>query len=205
MGSIWLGLLAILVGYLLGSIPSAYIITRWKKGIDIREADSTHNVGSASVIRQVGKWYGILVGAADATKGAVTVLIALALQLSELWVLAAAFAAVIGHGFPIYIRFRGGQGMATLIGVYLVLAPWAALTFLALIGIILLFLRNIFLSMVIGGPWTPLLVWIYGGSSILIAFSLFIVIYMVIRNYHGFAQFQEARLENPFNRQKDHP
>ena len=205
MGSIWLGLLVILVGYLLGSIPWAYIITRWKKGADIREVDSTHNVGSASVIRQVGKWYGIIVGAADAAKGAVTVLIALALQLSEPWVLAAAFAAVIGHGFPIYIRFRGGQGMATLVGIYLVLAPWAALTFLALIGIFLLFIRNIFLSMVISGPWTPLLVWIYGGSPILIAFSLFIVGYMVMRNYTGFIQFKEAKLANPFSRNRDSP
>ena len=147
MGSIWLGLLAIILGYLLGSIPWSYVITRWKTGVDIREVDSTHNAGAASVIRQVGKWYGILVGAADATKGAATVLIALALQLSEPWVLAAAFVAVIGHSFPIYIKFRGGQGMATAIGIYLVLAPLTALTFIALIGIVLFFIRNIFLSM----------------------------------------------------------
>lgn len=199
MGSIWSGLFALLAGYLLGSIPWAYIITRRKTGIDIRDADSTHNAGAASVIRQVGKWYGIIVGAADAAKGAATVLIASALQLSEPWVLAAAFAAVIGHSFPVYIKFKGGQGMATLIGIYLVLVPWAALTFLALIGIILLFIRNIFLSMVISGPWTPLLVWIYGGSLILIAFSLFIVAYMILRNYNGFVQFKEVDLHTPFH------
>jgi glycerol-3-phosphate acyltransferase PlsY len=202
MGSIWLGLLSILAGYLLGSIPWAYIITRWKMGVDIRETDATHNVGAASVIRQVNKRYGILVGAADAAKGAVTVLIVLALQLSEPWVLAAAFAAVLGHGFPVYIKFRGGQGMATLIGIYLVLAPWAALTFLALLGIILLFIRNIFLSIVITGPWTPLLVWIYGGSPMFMAFSLFIVVYMVLRNYHGFIQFKEVNLHNPFHQKR---
>jgi len=198
-----LGLLAILIGYLLGSIPFAYIVTKLKKGIDIRQLDPTHNVGAASVMRQVGKREGIIAGAGDAAKGAASVLIALAFQLSEPWVLAAGFAAVIGHGFPIYIRLRGGQGMATLVGIYLVLSPWAALTFLALMGIILLFLRNIFLSLVVAGPTTPLFVWLYGGSILLIAFSMFIVVYMVLRNYRGFVQFKEARLSNPLKRHKD--
>lgn len=205
MGSIWLGLLAILVGYLLGSIPWAYIITRWKTVVDVREADTTHNAGTASVIRQVGKRYAVIVGSADAAKGAATVLIALALQLTEPWVLAAALAAVIGHSFPVYIKFRGGQGMATLIGIYLVLAPWAALTLLALIGIVLFFMRNIFLSMVTSGPWTPLLVWVYGGSMLLIGFSLFIVVFMVLRNFHGFVQFKEVKLANPFTRNRERP
>ncbi|MBM3149513.1 MAG: hypothetical protein FJZ88_05735 [Chloroflexi bacterium] len=203
MSHLLLGLLAILIGYLLGSIPFAYIVTKLKKGIDIRQLDPTHNVGAASVMRQVGKREGIIAGAGDAAKGAASVLIALAFQLSEPWVLAAGFAAVIGHGFPIYIRLRGGQGMATLVGIYLVLSPWAALTFLALMGIILLFLRNIFLSLVVAGPTTPLFVWLYGGSILLIAFSMFIVVYMVLRNYRGFVQFKEARLSNPLKRHKD--
>ncbi|MBM3154631.1 MAG: hypothetical protein FJ008_04785 [Chloroflexi bacterium] len=203
MSQLLLGLLAILIGYLLGSIPFAYIVTKLKKGIDIRQLDPTHNVGAASVMRQVGKREGIIAGAGDAAKGAASVLIALAFQLSEPWVLAAGFAAVIGHGFPIYIRLRGGQGMATLVGIYLVLSPWAALTFLALMGIILLFLRNIFLSLVVAGPTTPLFVWLYGGSILLIAFSMFIVVYMVLRNYRGFVQFKEARLSNPLKRHKD--
>jgi glycerol-3-phosphate acyltransferase PlsY len=146
---------------------------------------------------------GLIAGAVDAAKGAAAVLIALALQLSEPWVLAAGFAAVIGHGFPVYIKFRGGQGMATLVGIYFVLSPWAALTFLALMGIVLLFLRNIFLSLVVTGPPIPLFVWLYGGSMLLIGFSLFIVIYMVLRNYRGFVQFKEVRLSNPLKRKKD--
>ncbi|MBM3173575.1 MAG: hypothetical protein FJZ85_07715 [Chloroflexi bacterium] len=203
MNQLLLGLLAIFIGYLLGSIPFAYIVTKLKKGVDIRQVDPTHNVGAASVMRQVGKREGIIAGAGDAAKGAAAVLIAIAFQLSEPWVLAAGFAAVIGHGFPIYIRFRGGQGMATLVGIHFVLSPWAALTFLALMGIILLFLRNIFLSLVVAGSTTPLFVWLYGGSVLLIAFSLFIVVYMVWRNYHGLVQFKEARLSNPLKRQKD--
>jgi glycerol-3-phosphate acyltransferase PlsY len=203
MDELLLGLLAALIGYLLGSIPSAYIVTRLRKGVDIRELDSTHNVGAASVMRQVGMREGLIAGAVDAAKGAAAVLIALALQLSEPWVLAAGFAAVIGHGFPVYIKFRGGQGMATLVGIYFVLSPWAALTFLALMGIVLLFLRNIFLSLVVTGPLIPLFVWLYGGSMLLIGFSLLIVIYMVLRNYRGFVQFKEVRLSNPLRRKKD--
>ncbi|MBM3120119.1 MAG: hypothetical protein FJ006_11360 [Chloroflexi bacterium] len=201
----WLGIASVVIGYILGSIPSAYIVTRLRKGVDIREVDATGNVGAGSVFRQVGLWEGAIVAAADIAKGAVAILIAQFLHVSEPWVLAAGFAVVLGHSFPPYISFRGGQGVAALIGVYLVLAPLAMAVTLVLMGIVLLLIRNIFLMICIVGPLLPLIVWIFHGSTLLILYSLAIVIFLALRSRRGFQQFKEIklvkpRIPNPFKR-----
>ena len=203
----WFGIASVVIGYLLGSIPSAYIVTKLRKGIDIRQVDATGNVGTASVFRQVGLWEGAVVAAADIAKGAVAILIAKALGASEPWVLATGFAVVLGHGFPVYIGFRGGQGVAALIGVYLVLAPVATAVMLVLMGIVLLLTRRIFLMICIVGPLLPLIIWIFHGSILLILYSLAIVIFLAIRSRRGFQQFKEIklvkpRIPNPFSKKQ---
>ncbi len=203
----WLGIASVLIGYLLGSIPSAYIVTKLRKGVDIREVDATGNVGAASVFRQVGLWEGAVVSAADIAKGTAAILIAQLLDVSEPWVLATGFAAVLGHSYPVYIGFRGGQGIATLIGIFAVLAPLATAVILVLMGIVLLLIRRIFLMVCIVGPLLPLSVWIFHGSALLILYSLAIVLFLVIRNRRGFQQFKEIKLvkpkiRNPFNRKQ---
>ena len=90
-----LGLTSILIGYLLGSIPTAYLVTRWYKGVDIRDID-VGNVGAGAVFRTCGKRAGAIVAAVDIGKGAATILIAQALQLTEFWVLGAGFAPTPG-------------------------------------------------------------------------------------------------------------
>jgi len=204
----WLGIASIIIGYLLGSIPSAYIVTKLRKGVDIREADATGNVGTASVFRQVGLWEGALVAAADIAKGAVAIFIAQLLGVTEPWILAAGFAVVLGHSFPPYIGFRGGQGVAALIGVYLILAPMATAVMLGLMGIVLLLIRRIFLMLCIVGPFLSLFVWVFHGSTLLILFSLAIVVFLALRSRGGFQQFKEIklmkpRIRNPFNRKQD--
>ena len=97
-----LGFTVIVVGYFLGSIPSAYIMARLRKGIDIRNC-GVGNVGAVNVYRHVGVWEGLVVAFADIAKGAAAVLIAQALGVTQLWVLGAGFAALLGHNYPIFI------------------------------------------------------------------------------------------------------
>lgn len=113
-----LELIAILIGYLLGSIPTAYIIAKLRKGIDIREVD-VGNVGAASTFRQIGLWEGAVVFLVDAAKGAAAILVAQALGVYQPWFLVAGFAAILGHSFPFSIGFRGGQGVSTIMGIFL--------------------------------------------------------------------------------------
>jgi len=128
------GILSIISGYLLGSIPTAYIVSRLRKGVDIRNVGSG-NMGGANVMREIGTREGVFVGLFDIAKGAGAILIAQALNVSELWVFGAGFAALVGHSFPVFAGFRGGRGSATIIGIFLVLTPKAILVALVVVAI----------------------------------------------------------------------
>ena len=114
--------LAVIVAYLLGSIPFSYIAGRLLKGIDIRQVGGG-NAGALNTMREVGTAAGFGVLFADIAKGALAVLIARWLGLSLIFVSIAGFAAVVGHNWPVFLHFRGGKGAATTLGVLLVLVP----------------------------------------------------------------------------------
>lgn len=183
------GLIAILIGYLLGSIPMAYIIAKLRKGIDIREV-GVGNMGAGNVIREVGLWEGAVVAIVDIGKGVAAILIAQTMGVSQPWLLAAGFAAILGHSFPFSIGFRGGQGVDTIIGIFLVLAPGAMVVMLGLMGIALFFTRHIFSMTCIAAPFLPLLIWLSGGSAMLIFYSLAVIAFVVFRNRHRLKEFQ---------------
>ena len=115
-----------LLGYLLGSLPVAYLVARAKR-LDVFTV-GTGNPGAANVFRAVGRTAGLLVFAGDALKGAAAVLAAWALGVEPpVWRVAAGAAAVVGHWYPVFLRFRGGAGLATVIGVGVGVLPLAAL------------------------------------------------------------------------------
>jgi glycerol-3-phosphate acyltransferase PlsY len=177
---ILIGIAALIISYLLGSIPTAYIVSKTRKGIDIRDVD-TGNVGAGSTFRQIGFVEGLIVLVVDIGKGAASVLIAQALGLGQIWVFAAGFFAMLGHCYPVWIGFRGGLGVATLIGVFAVLAPWATLVMLALIGISILIIRHLFTAVFIVGPLLPLFIWLFYGSLELVLYSIVVILFVVFK------------------------
>jgi len=181
-----LGFTSIVIGYLLGSIPTAYLVAKWKKGIDIREVD-VGNAGAGAIFRTCGKVAGGIVAAVDIGKGAATIAIAQGMQLGELWVIAAGCAAIVGHSYPVFIGFRGGQGAASIIGEFLVLAPIATGITLIPLAIVLfskpkLFTKRLFFAIFIASPVLPILIWVLGGSIWLILFSILAILSVVLRN-----------------------
>jgi acyl phosphate:glycerol-3-phosphate acyltransferase len=117
----------VVLAFLCGSIPFGVLITRWKLGVDVRSQGSG-NIGATNVARVAGKRLGIFVLVLDALKGAVPVLLVLRLLPDALWVHAGVgLAAFLGHVFPPWLKFRGGKGVATALGVLLTLVPLAAL------------------------------------------------------------------------------
>ena len=182
-----LGILSIIIGYLLGSIPTAYIVSRMRKGIDIRNVDSG-NMGAASVIRQIGAHEGVFVGLIDISKGAVAILIAQTLNISELWVFGTGFAALVGHNFPVFAGFKGGRGSATIIGIFLVLAPEAILVTLVVVAIPFFTSRKFTGAIIIGFALLPLFVWLLEGSLSLVRYALAIDLFMLVRNLSGIKQ-----------------
>jgi glycerol-3-phosphate acyltransferase PlsY len=116
--------LFILLGYLLGSIPSAYLAARWIKNIDLRRYGSG-TVGGSMVWEHVAGWAVVPVGIFDIAKAAAPAWLALALGLGEGGAAAAGLAAAVGHNWPIYLRFTGGRGLTTFLGVWIVIFPLA--------------------------------------------------------------------------------
>jgi glycerol-3-phosphate acyltransferase PlsY len=189
-----LGILSIIIGYLLGSIPTAYIVARKRKGIDIRNVGS-RNMGAANVMREIGTREGIFVGLIDIAKGAGTILIAQTLNISELWVFGAGFAALVGHNFPVFAGFRGGKGSATVIGIFLVLAPLSMLVTLVIVAIPFFTTRKFSAAIligialvVVGFALLPLFIWLFEGSLMLVRYVLAIGIFMLVRNLSGIKQ-----------------
>lgn len=121
--------LAIVAAYLLGSIPFGLLIAK-AHGKDLRSIGSG-NIGATNVARAGGKKLGVAVLLLDALKAIVPILVARRLLAGaadgEIWSVGVAFAAFAGHVFPVWLRFHGGKGVATALGAFLVLAPWAAL------------------------------------------------------------------------------
>jgi len=189
-----LGILSIIIGYPLGSIPTAYIVARKRKGIDIRNVGS-RNMGAANVMREIGTREGIFVGLIDIAKGAGTILIAQTLNISELWVFGAGFAALVGHNFPVFAGFRGGKGSATVIGIFLVLAPLSMLVTLVIVAIPFFTTRKFSAAIligialvVVGFALLPLFIWLFEGSLMLARYVLAIGIFMLVRNLSGIKQ-----------------
>jgi len=116
-------LFAVTFGYLVGSVPFAFVLAR-RRGVDLRRAGSG-NIGAANVLRTSGVGYGLATVGLDAAKGAVAVLVAERLTGGPATPVAAGLASMIGHVYPVWLRFRGGKGVATAAGVFGVLAPMA--------------------------------------------------------------------------------
>ncbi len=113
----------LVAAYLLGAIPSSYLLARWMAGVDLRERGS-RNLGATNLYRLLGWKAAIPAGAFDVAKGAVPVALVAARHVGPAWwPLAVGIAAVLGHVYSPFVRFKGGKGVATAAGVFLALAP----------------------------------------------------------------------------------
>jgi glycerol-3-phosphate acyltransferase PlsY len=149
---------AIIIGYILGSIPFAYIVARLIKGVNIRETGGG-NIGALNVYRNVGPVYGLGVLAADIGKGAMAVVIAGWLDLSLPWICVAGFAAIIGHNWPVFLKFKGGKGAATVLGVLLAFMPIPLLIAGGLVLVFIAVTSNVRLALC-AMVFTPLFAWL---------------------------------------------
>ena len=180
-------IVAMIIGYLLGSIPCAYIAGRLKKGIDIRQVGS-RNMGALNVIHEVGTAIGYTVTIADIAKGSLAVLIAQWLGIPLLWVLVAGFAAVVGHNWPVFLKFKGGKGAATAMGVFLALVPREFAISFAIIALVIVITSNFRLGIAIGLALLPLIIWQFNGSGMLITFSLALSLFLLVRSLTSFRE-----------------
>jgi len=172
--------IAIISSYIIGSIPTAYIMGRLRKGVDIRKVGS-RNMGAMNVIYFVGMPEGITVLLFDVAKGIVAVLIARLLGAPTIIEFAAGAAAVIGHNFPVFLKFYGGRGGATAIGVLLFLMPWTLAVGLPIFGLLLLITRFPTFSYGLAIISFPFVAWLIYHRPDYIYFSLILLLLLGIK------------------------
>jgi len=171
------GLIALLIGYLLGSFPTAYLFTRWKTGKDIRKLGGG-NVGGLNTFKEVGLWVAIAVTLIDIAKGAAVIAITYyALNLDKPYVLISAVGAVVGHNWMPWLKFSGGKGMGATVGVLVMIMPiygylMELAIFAGIVVVPLLLTRNVALSMGLGLVALPFLGWLSMHDGYFVTWSL---------------------------------
>jgi glycerol-3-phosphate acyltransferase PlsY len=171
----------VILAYLLGSVPTGYLIGLLA-GVDVRYAGSG-NIGATNVARVVGKRQGTLTLVADATKGLIPVLVASQLGMDLTTTALAGAAAFLGHLYPVFLKFRGGKGVATALGVLLAMAPAATLVLMVVFAVVMLSSRIVSLSSIVTAAAAPVVLWLFSSAPAAILMAGFLAVMILLR--HG--------------------
>jgi glycerol-3-phosphate acyltransferase PlsY len=174
--------LIVVLSYLIGSIPTAYIAGRLIKGKDIRHMGDA-NMGAQNAFRQLGAKTGVVVGLIDAGKGVLVILVAQRAGISQWVVFLAGAAVVMGHNFPAFLGFRGGRGEATTIGILYTLMPWPALIVTVPGAIALAITRNVTLASAVAFVSLPPVAWALHTPGALIAYSIVLLLLVAFTHF----------------------
>ncbi len=180
-------IIAILIAYLLGSVPFAYIIARFTRGIDIRRA-GTGNVGAMNTWREAGTLPGLLVLVLDVVKGSLAVLTAGAMGMPLFVVMLCGIAAVAGHNWPVFLQFKGGRGAAATLGVLLAVMPEQFGISFVVIAMIFLLTRNTGLAVGTGLLVLTLVAWATGMETVFVAYPVVLGVFGLLRNIFDLKQ-----------------
>ncbi len=149
------GTFYVLLAYLLGSIPFGYVVARYLYGVDIRTVGSG-NIGATNVYRNLGWAAGVLTVVGDLGKGVLPVILARSTDIEPQWPAVVGLAAVLGHCFPLFLRFRGGKGVTTTVAILLTLSPKIFLIFIIIWLVVLLLQGRMSLASLTAAAATPL-------------------------------------------------
>jgi len=187
----------VIFGYLFGSIPWGYLISK-AKGIDIRKVGSG-NIGGTNVIRALGIKWGLLVAVLDVLKGVIPVYLALNFLVFDWQIASVAITPVLGHIFPVWLGFRGGKGVATTLGVIFILLDWKILLPLLLVWLLVLAISQISsFSNLLMVSFLPLAFWVssFSLAYFILGLALFVLIWWVHReNLKRIKEDQEPKIQ----------
>lgn len=190
---------ALLASYLIAAIPFGYILYRLKSGRDIR-GEGSGNIGATNVMRSAGRAVGITVFALDVIKGAAGVALARWVTGDAAWESAAAVAAVVGHCFPVYLRFRGGKGIATGCGAFGFLVPVDMGMTLIVFTVATALSRMVSVGSVMAGLTFPVVLYFMGRDRVIFMAALAAAVIVVIRhqsNLRNVFKGEEGRIGEP--------
>lgn len=169
------------LGYVSGSIPFGLLIAKASKGVDVRGIGSG-NIGATNVLRAAGKGAAALTLALDMLKGWAPVALGRIVGASDALVAGVALAAFLGHLYPVFLRFRGGKGVATFLGVLLALLPKVAFLVAGVWLLIAAVFRYSSLAALVAAAASPLLVWLLDGRRGFVALAVVLSGFILIRH-----------------------
>jgi len=167
------GIGLVILGYLAGSIPTGLLLTKAFSEVDPRK-EGSRNIGATNILRTAGKTLGVLTLAGDCLKGLIPVLLAVWIMKSDIWVGLTALSAFAGHLFSVFLKFKGGKGVATALGVYLGIAPLAVLIDAGVFFGVVLTWRFVSLGSITAAAVMPILIAILTKSKSYVIASLII-------------------------------
>ncbi len=193
-----MALLAVIVAYLLGSIPFGYLLVKVWRGQDIR-ATGSGSIGATNVSRVVGALGGLLTLLLDVAKGYASVWLAALLTGQEArWLAAAGVATVLGHMFPVFLRFRGGKGVATAVGVFAYFTPGAVAGVTVLWALVVSVWRYVSLGSILATAAYPLFAYALYQPPLPVTLAAIVVASLIIIRHAGNIQRLVAGTERKF-------
>jgi acyl phosphate:glycerol-3-phosphate acyltransferase len=181
-------LVFVVLGYLLGTIPTGYLVGR-VRGVDVRRAGSG-NIGATNVLRAVGPWAAVVVVIVDPLKGILAVALPSALGVDPWIVAATALATVLGNTYNVFLRFRGGKGVATSFGVFLVVDPLVTTLAVVVFAITLWTARYVSLASVSAVATAPLLVIARGADLVDLLLAFTVASIVIVRHGDNITRLQ---------------
>lgn len=187
------GIFIALFGYLLGSVPTGIVLTRLFSKVDPRKSGSK-NIGATNIYRTSGKTLGILTLLGDVFKGAIPIWMAVMWTphdlwgISDLWIAIVGLSPILGHIFPIFLGFKGGKGVATALGIYLVISPVAVLIEVLVFAYVVWKWRIIALGSIISALTIPILIALFRNEQVYFVLSGVIAALILYRHQSNIAR-----------------
>ncbi|MDA8428843.1 MAG: glycerol-3-phosphate 1-O-acyltransferase PlsY [Geobacteraceae bacterium] len=173
----------LVLAYLIGSVPTGLLLGK-ACGVDVRK-EGSGNIGATNLYRTVGRKIGVITLVGDCLKGMIPVLLVKFSSLPSGYAAWVGLAAFCGHVFSVFLRFKGGKGVATALGVFLALAPLAVGAALLVFITLMLIFRYVSLGSIAAAVVMPLAVILLGGSKELIAVTLVIAVVVVVKHHEN--------------------
>ena len=190
-----MGVLLAVAAYLMGSVSPSYLLVRFKTGEDVRQTGS-RNAGTLNTYRRLGLTGGLVVLALDAGKGALAVLVPSFLGAPEWTVFATALLVLIGHNWPVFLRFRGGKGAAVLLGVSLGLFPAVTAVCLIPVVLVMVLFRNVVLGAAAGYVLVCVVLIIIGTEWPMVVLSALLTVLAGATYLFGFRRQVSALIQS---------
>lgn len=174
-------ILGCLLSYLIGSIPTGLILGKLLWGVDLREHGS-HNIGATNAWRTLGKGPGIIIFLLDFLKGVIGVALGMYFAGTPLMMVLGGIMAIVGHSWSILLNFKGGKGVATGLGVIVMLMPSTALMVFLIWFVIVLITKYVSLGSIVAAACVPFFAWLFNQPCEYIAFSVLAAVFVIYRH-----------------------